>query len=144
MYTALLLATALASQTVTRVVDGDTVDLSTGERIRLAGVDAPELDQPGGAEAQAALVGLALDRPVTLHDAKPAAYGRTQARLQWRQWDLGVTLLAQGHAWADPRFRPPQKYLETQAKAKAARKGLWRREAPVPPWDWRKRSELLP
>lgn len=37
--------------TVTRVIDGDTFDISTGERIRLADVDAPEYYESGYSEA---------------------------------------------------------------------------------------------
>jgi micrococcal nuclease len=32
---------------VTRVIDGDTIVLSNGERVRFIGVDAPEVGQPG-------------------------------------------------------------------------------------------------
>jgi endonuclease YncB( thermonuclease family) len=39
------------TSTVTRVIDGDTFDISTGERIRLADVDAPEYNQSGYSEA---------------------------------------------------------------------------------------------
>ncbi len=49
--------------TVTKVVDGDTVDLScdlgfrifSRDRFRLLGIDTPERGQPGWAEATAAL-----------------------------------------------------------------------------------------
>jgi endonuclease YncB( thermonuclease family) len=30
------------------VIDGDTIRLDTGETVRLIGIDAPELSQPGG------------------------------------------------------------------------------------------------
>ena len=39
------------TSTVTRVIDGDTFDISTGERIRLADVDAPEYYENGYSEA---------------------------------------------------------------------------------------------
>lgn len=37
--------------TIIRVIDGDTVELEGGERVRFIGVDAPEVDEVGGAEA---------------------------------------------------------------------------------------------
>jgi len=37
--------------TVLRVIDGDTLELASGERVRLIGVDAPELGRPGANEA---------------------------------------------------------------------------------------------
>ena len=33
---------------VTNIVDGDTFDIATGERIRFADIDTPEPDQEGG------------------------------------------------------------------------------------------------
>lgn len=39
------------------VIDGDTIEIG-GTRIRLAGIDAPELDQPYGKNAKWTLVGL--------------------------------------------------------------------------------------
>jgi len=36
---------------VTRVIDGDTVELSNGERVRFIGIDAPEIGEPGADEA---------------------------------------------------------------------------------------------
>ena len=39
------------TSTVTRVIDGDTFDIATGERIRLADVDAPEYYESGYTEA---------------------------------------------------------------------------------------------
>lgn len=33
---------------VSRVIDGDTIELSTGERVRYIGVDSPEIDYKGG------------------------------------------------------------------------------------------------
>ena len=37
--------------TVTRVIDGDTIVLSCGERVRLIGIDAPEIGESGDDEA---------------------------------------------------------------------------------------------
>ena len=36
---------------VVRVVDGDTIVIDTGERVRFIGIDAPEIGQPGADEA---------------------------------------------------------------------------------------------
>ena len=40
------------TSTVTRVIDGDTFDISTGERIRLADIDAPEYYESGYSQAK--------------------------------------------------------------------------------------------
>jgi len=41
----------LTEARVRRVVDGDTIVLNNGERVRLIGINAPELGQPGANEA---------------------------------------------------------------------------------------------
>ena len=43
------------ASTVSAVIDGDTVDLSGGERVRHIGIDAPEQGQPGYIAAAAAM-----------------------------------------------------------------------------------------
>lgn len=45
----------LQAATVTRVIDGDTVVLESGERVRLLGIDAPERGEAGAAAATAQL-----------------------------------------------------------------------------------------
>lgn len=42
----------MATGKVGKVVDGDTIDLAGGQRVRIANVDAPELGQPGGEAAK--------------------------------------------------------------------------------------------
>jgi len=51
---------------VIHVVDGDTFDLSDGTRVRLQGVDAPELKQIGGRESRAYLENLIKGKEVTV------------------------------------------------------------------------------
>ncbi len=55
-----------ATDSVTRVVDGDTFDTSANGRVRLADVDAPESYEPGFDEASDTLAGLIGSREVYL------------------------------------------------------------------------------
>jgi hypothetical protein len=75
---------------VARVVDGDTLALAGGERVRLLGVDAPELHagrrghhgpfpEPGAIEARAFLAALVEGRAVRLERRGRDLYGRTLA-----------------------------------------------------------------
>jgi endonuclease YncB( thermonuclease family) len=57
---------APATLTVTHVVDGDTVDVSNGERVRLIGIDTPEVGQCGAAAATATTSADVLGRQVVL------------------------------------------------------------------------------
>jgi len=54
------------TSTVTRVIDGDTFDISSGERIRLADVDAPETYETGYSQAKSYLTSLIGGRTVYL------------------------------------------------------------------------------
>lgn len=79
------------------LVDGDTIDVR-GARWRLAGFDAPEHDQPGGAAATAHL------RSILAHSAKIAivggrdAYGRRLAHVWTTRGPLAWRMVASGHA----------------------------------------------
>ena len=73
---ALLLASPASAQT--RVIDGDTIH-HEGERIRIWGLDCPELRQPGGPEAKKALQNLLRGATVQLKRRGRDKYGRTVA-----------------------------------------------------------------
>ena len=52
--------------TVSYVVDGDTIQLSTGEKIRLIGINTPEVGEPCSSEATERLKEFVLGKEVTL------------------------------------------------------------------------------
>lgn len=59
------------SARVARVVDGDTFDTVAGDRVRLAGVDAPEAGQPGSADAVERLRDLVEGKMVVITEVGP-------------------------------------------------------------------------
>ena len=62
---------------VTRVVDGDTFWISSAdERIRVWGLDAPEIDDPGGSRATAELTSLIDGQELTCRQRDIDRYGR--------------------------------------------------------------------
>lgn len=67
-----------ATDSVTRVVDGDTFDISNGERVRLADVNAPEKRPTGFDEPTDALESMIGNREVFLDidDKGPTSFGR--------------------------------------------------------------------
>lgn len=88
---------------VVGIVDGDTIDVDTGERIRLIGVDTPERGRCGAAEATAATRSLVANKEVVL---TPGArddrdrYGRALRYVDVDGVDLGMELLRRGLAVA--------------------------------------------
>lgn len=88
-----------------RVIDGDTVDLPSGERLRLLGIDTPELrgarcpaEHAAAVTARARLVALLGAGPVTVTRGDRDRYGRTLATLATPAGDVGARLVAEGLA----------------------------------------------
>lgn len=133
---------------VTRVIDGDTVELADGRHVRLMGIDAPEMDQEMGRQSRAWLATLIDGRPVELQRSRSGAWGRVDAVIVWRGMDIGEAMLWLGWAWFDVRYTPAElrvRYAEQEDFARTRRVGLWMRPEPVAPWDFRrKRTIKLP
>jgi endonuclease YncB( thermonuclease family) len=117
---------------VVLVSSGDELVLDNGLSVRLAGVETPWMDEPGGAGAQADLSRLVLGRTVQLFygGARRDPRGRALAQVRLvdgRTW-VEAVLLRDGWArvrtFADNRAlaRP---MLEDEARARQARRGLW-------------------
>jgi micrococcal nuclease len=129
-----------ARQAVTAILDGDTMALADGSRVRLAGIMAPKppLGRPVEArwrmadEAKAALSALALARVVELRPsvADTDRYGRIVAQLYrddglWLQGELLRRGLARVASDVDDRALVPE-MLAIERTARAARLGVWR------------------
>jgi micrococcal nuclease len=152
---ALLLAVLLASGTlsargaeeirtgvVTRVVDGDTVWVSAGGellKIRITGIDAPEICQTGGPQAREVLRRRALGQMVTLIYQRHDDYGRLLARVELQGDDLGRWMVSQGHAWSYGYRNYAGPYAAEQAQAVASRLGLFALAGPENPRSFRQR-----
>ena len=142
-----------------QVIDAGTLDFS-GRRVRLHGIDAPDLTQTCRLAGQAA--GQVAGQAWTCgRDARWAAINRIHPHwvscdargrdpqgtelavcylAGFGQHELNVWLVAQGWALAAPDAPPA--YAAAQATAEAAGKGLWRGVF-VPPGAWR-RGQRLP
>lgn len=71
-----LRANKRAFSSFVRVVDGDTVAIG-GKRLRLRGIDAPEMDTQAGVRARDALITLIGQEPVRVVPYGTDRYGRT-------------------------------------------------------------------
>ena len=104
----LLIPKAVLSQTSEEVVitscyDGDTCTSSTGEKIRLACIDTPELrgkhaDPVQAKEARDYLRELVVGSKVTIRRITTDRYGRTVAELFLNSSNIQQQLVASGHA----------------------------------------------
>lgn len=108
------------------VIDGDTIDIA-GARIRLAGIDAPELDHPFGQAAKYAMMRLCkgmVIRAVTEGDVSHDRLVATCFLPDGR--DLSAEMVKMGHAIDWPKFsRGKYHHLEPEG----IRQKLWRCDA---------------
>jgi endonuclease YncB( thermonuclease family) len=87
---------------VTRVIDGDTLELASGQDVRLVGIDTPEVGECGYDKAAANLAYLTLDKQVTLtvSDEDQDRYGRLLRYVNIGDVDAGLRLIKNGLAIA--------------------------------------------
>jgi len=129
--------------TVTRIIDGDTLVVKTkgrSVRVRLYGVDSPENGQPYGEEATKCLSDIVSAGRVWVESEKVDRYKRQIGNLSTDDGTLvNQELVKRGCAWWYRRYATEDRILELAEKdARQARRGLWTKKKPVPPWEWRK------
>jgi len=64
-----------------RAIDGDTIEIVSGLKIRIAGYDAPELDQRGGKAAKQQLSKLIKGKTLGVSNELGTSYGRSVRRV---------------------------------------------------------------
>jgi endonuclease YncB( thermonuclease family) len=132
--------------TVTSVYDGDTITLNTeagNKKIRLAGIDAPEIKQPYGLDSRDALRQDVLNQPVTVDTTKQDKYGRSVGKVLIDGEDINLKQVSRGLAWvyvkylveltADDRL----KYQTAQKAAQQGSLGMWSSDNLLEPWNYR-------
>jgi micrococcal nuclease len=119
---------------VSRVIDGDTIDLADGITIRYIGINTPEVGQPGAEEATEANRALVEGKKVRLeYDVqKQDKYGRTLAYVYLEDGTfVNAELVKQGYAQV-ATYPPNVKYVDLfqklQQEAEAGERGLWASE----------------
>lgn len=105
------------------VVDGDTIVIR-GQHIRLAGIDAPEMDHPFGVQAKWALVNLTKGQMVTAHLKPELSHNRLVAQCFLPDGrDLAAEMVKMGLAIDWPKYSGGRyAHLEPEG----VRKKLWR------------------
>lgn len=121
------------------VHDGDSITvLAAGNvqlKVRLEGIDAPELKQPFSQQSKEALSGLVFGKAVTLHVTGKDRYKRTLAVVVAGGVNVNRELVRLGLAWRYEAYSKDAALLAAQNAAKGAKRGLWIDPAPVPPWE---------
>lgn len=138
------LLAVLALWTVVKVSDGDTLWAERGKervKVRLDKIDAPESDQKWGKESREVLAELVMGREVELKGEALDRYGRRLAVVVCEGREVNLEMVKRGLAWHYAYHDKTQEYRAAEEEARRERRGLWKDEAPVNPYEWRKRKK---
>ena len=129
-----------------KVIDGDTIVVAE-QRVRLHGIDAPELDQTFwwrrqqiacGTRSLAALGALTAGVKVRCEVVERDRHGRLVAKVYSPNGvDIGRRLVLAG--WAVAYRQYSTDYVGAEKAARKAKRGMWRGKF-VNPWMWRASS----
>ena len=132
---------------VIKITDGDTVHVLQAnhikEKIRLAGIDAPERKQPHGNKAKQYLASLIGNKLVTVEFSKRDRYGRIVGKIEYKGLDVNLEMVKAGYAWHYKKYQKEQSaddrlsYRVAENNARLHKIGLFQDKA-IPPWKWRK------
>ena len=129
---------------VIKIYDGDTITTLTSQKekikIRLYGIDAPELKQPFGKASKRHLIDLISNKSLKINEKGKDKYGRTLAVLYNGDQDINAQMVIDGYAWAYDKFS--KDYVAFQKDAQSLKKGLWIDKNIVRPSDFRKLKKL--
>src|SRR6185295_17672657 len=127
---------------VVSVADGDTIRVRDGRSgdwtVRVEGIDCPESGQRFGGVARRFTRVAVFDQVVTIRPMTRDRFGRIVARVIHDGKDLSVELVTNGLAWQFTEFSRDHMLATAEHEARAAKRGLWSVESPVPPWTWRR------
>ena len=127
---------------VTQVIDGDTLRFNVRGQpafeVRLAQIDAPEICQPWGAEAQRALTEWALNKPATMRPTGRDSQGRSIGMLTVDGASIGQRLVQEGHAWSLTGRNGRGPLVKEERMAQALGRGLHGSSGAVKPAEFRR------
>ena len=138
---------------------GKVIDVSSGDvitilnlnrpvRVKLLGIDAPEMDQAFGDVAKKHLSDLLHDKSVVVEYSGIAADRSVAGRVLLNDADIGAQMIRDGAAWFDPNnlsrlsAMDQEIYQQSEKAARSERRGLWQAMNPMAPWEFVKAQAL--
>lgn len=125
---------------VIHIADGDNMTVVINDehiRVQLAGVDAPEKNQPFGTRSRQSLSDLCFWKKVTVIPKGKDQYGRMFAKVRCDDVDAGEEQVKRGMAWVYDHYVKDPSLNPLQEEAKITKRGLWADPYSTPPWEWR-------
>ena len=136
---------------VIEVNSGDSITISNLNRpvrVKLMGVDAPEMNQAFGELAKKHLADLVFEKSVVVEYAGIAADSSLTGRVLLNDADIGAQMIRDGAAWFDSgnsnRLSSTNRdvYAQSEQAARNEKRGLWQQENPVAPWEFVKAEAM--
>ncbi len=134
---------------VSRVFDGDTLWVKPLEggryrKLRLDGIDAPEICQSGGTTAREVLADRVLNQVVEVRVRRYDDYGRGLARITHESEDVGGWLVGRGVAWSYRWGRSQGPYAKQEEASRKAGLGVVADPSAELPREFRRRHGPCP
>ncbi|QRN41220.1 MAG: thermonuclease [Neisseriaceae bacterium] len=138
---------------VAYIVDGDTLHVKDlnglKHKIRVANIDAPEMNQADGERSRQNLLFL-VNKNVEVIVLYMDRYRREVSNIYYKNQDIAFKQVKDGYAWIYPGYAKKylssyrlKTYYQAQENAKIKRLGLWRNYGAIPPWLFRKNSKAI-
>jgi micrococcal nuclease len=131
---------------VTHVTDGDTLRVkqlasnskANSLKVRIDGIDAPEICQLYGRQSAVALKKLLLSKQVTITSKRFDDYGRDVAKVTIDNIDVGSWMVKNGHAWSYHYRFSKGPYASEEKAAERDKLGLFADASAVNPKIFRR------
>lgn len=139
---------------VKTVHDGDTVHIldvnGHMHKVRLANIDAPELNQAYGEASRNALAKRIEYQHVEIKVVAIDQYKREVGQIRLNHADINLWMVMQGYAWHYNTIAKKQQnkfdfnlYQQSQLQAQQNRLGLWHNARAVAPWQFRQQKKTV-
>ena len=135
---------------VVKVSDGDTIwvlDPKKKVKVRLLGIDAPEIKQAFGKESKMILIRLIEKQNVIVVGNNKDRYGRLIGKVLLDDRDINLEMIKAGAAWHYKKYQTDQLkadrilYSIQEQLAQKTKRGLWKKSDPLAPWQWRAKRQ---
>lgn len=149
LFVLLIPAVAFCDLTLTgnviKVYDGDTIRVCDEHgykyKVRLSAIDAPEKDQPFGAEASEKLRELVMGKNVVIKGAGIGVWGRLIGVVYIGDTNANQKMIESGLAWHYKEYDQSETLTKLEATARKKKLGLWSDEKALAPWVFRKNQK---
>ncbi len=130
---------------VVGVADGDIITVveesKNQRRIRLAGIDAPEIRQDFGVQARKELGKKLIRKRVRIEWTSKDRYGLVVGDVFLEGRWINLEQISEGLAW---HHNDSAVLADAEKQAREAKFGLWSQPDPVAPWDFRRQPQQPP